>query len=156
MLFFGHIGITAFIASMMFLPASGGVIGVLLPDIIDKGLFILGYAPCSRFIAHSIFFPLIAGLISYGVTRNKKFALAVAIGYALHLFQDLNGNVPFLFPLKSYAYFATCATKISVVFTPFVIATELIGISLLIFIFVFKDKYQKLRETFWKLMRGFA
>ncbi|MBI2005506.1 MAG: metal-dependent hydrolase [Candidatus Aenigmarchaeota archaeon] len=153
MLFLGHIGITAFVSSMIYLSALGGIIGVLLPDIIDKGLFILGHAPCSRFIAHSIFFFPVAGVVTYAITRNKKLALAVALGAFLHLLQDMHDNVPFLYPLKDYAFFDTCK-QIEITFTKFVIVTELIGGSLFIFVFRFSRRFIEFRRSIWKFINN--
>ena len=152
MLLFGHIGLTVFAISLLYLPVIGGVVGVLLPDVIDKGLFVLGYIPCSRFIAHSIFFFPFAGLISYIITRNKKFAIAVSLGAFLHLLQDMHDNVPFLFPLKDYAFFNTCA-QIQVSFTPYIIATEVIGAAALIFVGMFPKQFVQLRKVLWSQLK---
>lgn len=145
MLFLGHIGLTAFASSMVYLPILGAVFGVLLPDIIDKGLFTLGYAPCSRFIAHSVFFFPVAGIVSYIITRNKKFALAVALGAFLHLVEDMHDDVPLLYPLKDYAFFDTCG-QIKVVFSPYVIVTETIGGLTLILMSVFNSQLARIRQ----------
>jgi len=152
MLLLGHIGLTTLASSLLYLSIIGGVIGVLLPDIIDKGLFVLGYAPCGKFIAHSIFFFPVAGAVSYIITRNKKFAVAVALGAFLHLLQDIHNDVPFLYPLKDYAFFETCdAVKIS--FSPYVIATEAIGGVLLIFIGVFHKQFESIRNAVWSRLK---
>lgn len=151
MLLLGHIGITAFVSSMLYLPILGGVVGVLLPDMIDKGLFFLGFAPCGRFIAHSIFFPPVAGLVAYIITRNKKFALAIALGASLHLLQDMHDNVPFLYPLKYYAFIDNCQVKIKG--TPYIIATEIIGGLILIFMSVFNSKLFYFRKRLWNRLK---
>lgn len=149
MLLLGHIGITAFTSSLLFLPALFAVGGALLPDIIDKGLFELGVVPCTRLIAHSIFFFPIAGLAAYGITRNKKIALAVALGAFLHLVEDVQGNVPLLYPLKEYAFLSTCR-GMHISFSPYFIITETIGGLLTIFVFGFRDKFALLRGYFWR------
>ena len=151
MLLLGHIGITAFASSLLYLSILGGIVGVLLPDIIDKVLFVLGYAPCRRFIAHSIFFFPVAGLVSYVITRNKKFAIAIALGAFLHLLQDMHNDVPFLYPLKYYAFFGNC--KVGILFTPYVIATEIIGGLMLIFMSLFNSKFLYLRKTLWNWLK---
>lgn len=148
----GHIGITAFITSMLFLPALGAVLGVLLPDLIDKGLFLIG-APCSRFIAHSIFFFPIVGLIGYAITRNKKFAIAVTLGVILHLVEDLNAHLPLLYPLKDYEFFSSCKV-LGIKFTPFIIVTEIIGGMLLIYVYGFSRNFLQMRKAVWKFIRG--
>ncbi len=151
MLPLGHIGITAFIVSMIYLPALAGIIGALLPDVIDKGLFILGYAPCSRFIAHSLFAVPIAGIITYAITRNKKITFAMLIGYVLHLLEDMHGDVPWLYPLKNYAFMQACG-DIHIVFTPYFILTETIGALLIIFVFGFSGKFMEFRKRIWKFI----
>lgn len=151
MLFLGHIGLTAFVSSLLYLPILGGVLGVLLPDVIDKALFTVGYAPCSRFIAHSLFFFPVAGVVSYIITRNKKFALAVALGALLHLVEDMHDDVPFLYPIKDYAFFSTC-DQIKILFTPYIIATEFIGGMTLIFMSTFKSRLAKLRSFIWAII----
>lgn len=151
MLLLGHIGLTAFASSLLYLPVLGGVLGVLLPDIIDKGLLTIGYAPCSRFIAHSIFFFPAAGLVAYIITRNKKLALAVALGALLHLVEDMHDDVPFLYPIKNYAFFSTCG-DVKILFTPYIIATEFIGGVTLIFLSTFKSRFAKLRSLIWAII----
>ncbi len=152
MLLLGHIGLTTFTMSLLYLSVIGGVIGVLLPDVIDKGLFELGIAPCSRFIAHSIFFIPVAGLISYGVTRNKKFAIAIMIGILLHLLQDMHHDVPFIYPLKNYEFFQSCS-ELKISFTPYLIVTEIIGALALVFVGVFTKQFIKLRKFLWAQFR---
>ncbi len=151
MLLLGHIGLTALASSMFYLPILGGALGVLLPDIIDKGIFTLGLAPCSRFIAHSIFFAPLVGIVTFAATRNKKFALAVALGAFLHLLEDMNGDVPFLYPIKDYSFFAACG-QIKILFTPYVIITETIGGLILILMSVFNSQLARLRRLFWQVI----
>lgn len=152
MLLLGHIGITAFVSSMLYLSILGGVIGVLLPDIVDKAFFTLGYAPCSRYLAHTIFFFPVAGIVAYIITRNKNFAIAVALGAFLHLLQDMHDDVPFLYPLKDYAFFDTCGA-ISITFSPYVIITEAIGGLLLLLMSVFNSKFSYIRKLLWNKLK---
>ena len=152
MLFFGHIGISAFIAMMAFLPVLPVVIGVELPDIIDKGLLEVFHTDCGRLWAHTIYFPIIAGLVTLLVTRNKKWAIAVALGSSLHLIEDLHDFIPFFHPFVKYDFATICAPYIKVVFDPYIITTEIIGIGLLIFVFGFQEKFYRFRRAFWKLV----
>lgn len=151
MLLLGHIGLTALASSMLYLPILGAALGVLLPDVIDKGLFTLGYAPCSRFVAHSIFFSPAAGIVAYAITRNKKFALAVAFGALLHLAEDMHDDVPFLYPIKDYAFFSTCG-QIKVVFSSYAIVTEVVGGAALVLMSVFNSQLGKLRKFIWAMI----
>lgn len=152
MLLLGHMGITAFVSSMLYLPILGGVVGVFLPDIVDKGLFVLGFAPCGRFIAHSIFFFPVAGLVTYIITKNKKLAVAVALGAFLHLLEDMHGDVPLFYPLKYYSFFDTCQVRI--LFTPYIITTEVIGGLLLVFMSVFNQRLSNLRKALWSRLKN--
>ena len=71
MLLLGHLGITLFMGSILGMSLLFLAIGVLLPDIIDKGFYILGLLPCGRSLAHNIFFgPIVAGLV-FVITRKK-------------------------------------------------------------------------------------
>ncbi|MBI2547003.1 MAG: hypothetical protein HYW23_00995 [Candidatus Aenigmarchaeota archaeon] len=153
MLLLGHIGITAFIAGLIYMPLSGMILGVLLPDIIDKSLFFLGIAPCSRFIAHTIFFFPLAGLLTYAITKNKKLAFAVTLGIMLHLVEDLHDSVPFLYPLKNYAFLSTCGFGVS--FSGYFIVTEVIGAALLLFMAFFNSQYLYIRKLLWDFIIRF-
>ncbi len=151
MLYLGHIGIAVFLASMLYLPIIFAVIGVLLPDIVDKGLYMLGIVPCSRYFAHSIFFPLVVGSIVFLVTRRWKLALAITFGSLLHLFQDMHWVVPWFFPLISYPEILACG-PIKVNVNLFIIVTEVIGAGLLVFTLGFRQKFIYLRRKFWGLL----
>lgn len=151
MLLLGHIGIIVFVASMFYLPIFFAVTGVLLPDIIDKGLFTLGIASCGRYFSHSIFFPFIVGSLIFLVTRRWKLALAIVLGSFLHLLQDVTYFIPWFFPLVNYLEMSLCG-PIEVEFGMFAIITEVIGAGLLIFTFGFRQKFIYLREKFWNLL----
>lgn len=159
MLFLGHIGINAFLASMIFLPVLAFVIGGELPDVVDKGLFVLGNEfnlfvyPCSRLIAHTFYFPIMAGLVAFLITRDKKIALAVGLGSAMHLVEDLHDFIPFFYPFVKYDFASLCGDHIKVVFDQYIITTELIGVAFLIFVFGFKEKFSQFRKAFWKLFK---
>lgn len=148
MLFLGHIGITAFIAALLYLPVVFAVGGVLLPDMVDKVLFLAGLSPCGRFFGHSIFFAPIIGAITYAITRRKDFAIAIMLGAFLHLMEDMTYFVPFLYPIKSYAFASVCK-PIEVIFGTFQVVTELIGAGLIIFAFGFNSKFIRLRRMLW-------
>src|SRR3989338_11643878 len=101
MLLFGHFGIAVFIASFIALPLIFAGIGVLLPDMLDKTLFILGMTPCSRFVGHTLFFGALVFSLAYFTTKNKKIALALLLGILLHLAQDFQSFVPYFYPFVS-------------------------------------------------------
>ncbi|MBI2543016.1 MAG: metal-dependent hydrolase [Candidatus Aenigmarchaeota archaeon] len=149
----GHAGVTAFVASLLYLPALGAVIGALLPDVIDKGLFVFGnlIAPgtfsCARFLAHTFLFIPIPGMIAYAITRNKKFTIAVMLGVAFHLIEDVNGNVPVLYPFIDYPWLHTCGFAVQPGL--YEISMEVVGALLLLLTFGYRTKLLVFREKFW-------
>ena len=148
MLFFGHLGIAIFIASFIALPLIFAGIGVLLPDLLDKPLFILGLTPCSRFIGHTLFFGAVVFSFVYFTTKNKKIALTLLFGILLHLIQDFQSFVPYFYPFVSYSFTEICQqgpytlhpTNLDYLF-------ELIGLALLIFV-LYRRKNGKLKSIF--------
>jgi hypothetical protein len=81
------------------LPAAAFLLGVLLPDIVDKGLVFSDLVRCSRSYGHTILFAAAAGFVSLAVTRKKGVALAVVLGCLLHLAEDMGGTVPVFYPI---------------------------------------------------------
>lgn len=150
MIFFGHIGIVAFVAALFFLPALFAGIGGIFPDVFDKILFLLGVTPCTRFFGHTILFAFLAGLVTFIVTRKKSYALAMMLGSFLHLIQDLQGDVPFLYPFVNYAFFSTCG-KINIAYHLNIIelTAEVIGVIFLIVLIKYRDKFEIFRRKFW-------
>ena len=105
MLPLAHIGISILLASLLYIPVAGALIGSLAPDIVDKTLFVLGISPCSRFFAHSIFFgPLLASAV-FIATRRKDIAIAVLFGSYVHLLEDAMNFLPLLYPLMKYNFY---------------------------------------------------
>jgi len=151
MLYFAHIGITIFIAALFYLPILYTAIGVLLPDIIDKGFFILGVTPCGRYIGHSLLFPLIVGLITYSMSRNWKITIALMFGVFLHVLQDSSYFIPWFFPLVKYSQMNSCGA-LDVQFGIFEIITESIGLLLLIFTLGFTKQLVFIRKKIWSLL----
>ncbi len=142
----GHMGFTVFLAAMFYLPLGAAVTGVILPDAIDKTIFILGLTPCSRFMSHSIFFAPIVGIIAYRLSKRKDLALALSFGAFLHLIEDFNSFVPFLFPLVNYPF--NCA-DFGLYVTPFIIFAEIVG-TVLIYTTLFRNKLVLgFRDALW-------
>lgn len=156
MLYLGHIGITIFIATMLYLPILFAVIGVLLPDVVDKGLYLLGIVPCTKYFGHTIFFVFIVGSLTYVITRRWKLVLAISVGCSLHLIEDaiylhfLNNSsdfIPWFFPLLNYPNLSVCG-PLEVEFINVFIITELIGALFLIFTLGFSSKIIYLRKNY--------
>jgi len=133
----GHIGITIFLSTLLYLPASFAFIGVLLPDVIDKFLFAGGFVPCGVFISHTVFFGPIISLLAFLVTKRKDIAFALLFGSFAHLLEDANHFVPWFYPIINYPF--NCG-QLSFTITPFVILTEASGVALLIVTVAFNSK----------------
>lgn len=102
----GHVGTALILASFLSLPAAAFVLGVLLPDILDKGLVFLGLVECGRSYGHTLLFAAAAGFVALAATRKKEIALAVLLGCLLHLAEDVAGEVPVLYPFVPYDFYA--------------------------------------------------
>ncbi|MBI4894197.1 MAG: metal-dependent hydrolase [Candidatus Aenigmarchaeota archaeon] len=139
-----HIGTALIIGSLFYVPLSAFVIGVLLPDILDKSLSFLGVESCGRSYGHSILFALAAGGIAFAVTRKKGIALAIALGCLLHLAGDSAGTVPYFYPMVDYG-FGTCDK-----YAPnpgyFEVAMEVVGITMIILWWKWRSKLIYLRD----------
>ncbi len=143
MLFLGHIGVTAFLGKFLYLPLLFVIIGSMLPDAVDKGLVIFGVTDYSRFVAHNIFFGPIASIFTYAITRRRDAALAILFGSYMHLIEDANKFVPWLYPLVQYEL--TPVQGIKIIPELYEYASEAIGLSLLIILYRFKFKMNKFR-----------
>lgn len=105
MLPLAHIGISMLLASLLYIPVAGALIGSIAPDAVDKILFVIGVSPCSRFFAHSIFFgPLLAAAV-FLVTRRKDMAIAVLFGSYVHLLEDAVNFLPLFYPMVKYDFY---------------------------------------------------
>lgn len=147
----GHIGTALIIASLFYIPIAAFVVGVLLPDIFDKGLAILGLLECGRSAGHNVFFALGAGAVVFAITRKKGIALAILFGVLLHLAEDSAHFVPYLYPVVEYD-FSECGP---VEFQPgaFEVAMEIVGIALIVVWWKFRAKLFYLRERILKMKR---
>lgn len=120
------------------------IIGSLLPDIIDKPLLLLGLGT-GRLLSHNLFFSFIAFLILFKFTkRNLRISIPFLAGMIIHLILDIP-KVPLFYPLISYDYLfleEPISFWFSQLFSnPVVIMTELIGVTIIIFIVVNNKLY---------------
>jgi len=103
----GHIGITlgaahvTNLATPLRLSLWIVAFAALLPDLIDKPLYILGIGD-GRFIGHTLLFICIVSAVLY--IKNKKYALVVMFGSVCHLVFDMHGFVPWLYPFISHDF----------------------------------------------------
>jgi hypothetical protein len=74
----------------------------LLPDLIDKPLYILGLITDGRFIGHTL---LLVFLVALAFTLKKRvYGLFALCGGMLHLSLDITGFMPWFYPFKSYNF----------------------------------------------------
>jgi len=153
MLFFGHIGITAFLGVLLYLSPLFVGISAVLPDLIDKGLVFFSLSQYSRLYAHNLFFgPFLSGIV-YLITRRKDFAIAVMFGAYMHLIEDMKEPVPWLWPLAPIDLAPVTGIKASIGL--FELITESVGLSLLAALFLFNENVMLLRERISTIFKDF-
>jgi hypothetical protein len=91
MFIFGHLGIGRRLASpwRARLPALPLMLGMLLPDLIDKPLYYARISPfisSTRTLGHTFLFLIL--LCGYAVARRSSTAAALAVGVVTHLLLD--------------------------------------------------------------------
>ncbi len=77
-------------------------VGSLLPDLVDKAIFLLFHTGNGRFIAHTLVSVLIGFLVFQFI--SLRVGKSVALGMLLHLVFDLNAEVPWFYPFVSYEF----------------------------------------------------
>jgi len=149
MIFFGHLGMTLFLAALLSLNFLFVLIGVLAPDIVDKFFYmIVQVFPCGRFIGHTIWFGPALALATYAVTRKKSAAGSVLFGAYVHMLGDIGYLLPFFMPFVTYEF--NCTIPLSDPVEPSQIYLEIVGLVLLGITIVF---HKKLSELGSKLMK---
>lgn len=103
MLFFGHVGPAAFLAQRLGLHVLATMFFAILPDIVDKTLFVWGIVPYARHIAHSLLF-LAAVVALLELSGRKMLARCALVGIASHYFLDLRHFLPVLYPFVQYEW----------------------------------------------------
>lgn len=137
MLPLAHVGIAALFAKNFkpyILPVTVAGFFALLPDLIDKPLFLLGLAPSSRFIAHTIFFGIIVSAIVFLAVEKKvraQLALAALLGCWSHLLLDSYGFLPLFYPVVPYSF---PPVMFDFTFNVLTILFEIIGFCCLMFV----------------------
>lgn len=104
MFILAHLGITAFLASLLSLSPLIALIASQLPDLIDKPPYILGISPSGRYMGHTLLSIFLLGLATYLITRKKIIALSVSFGMLMHLIEDLPYFIPWLYPFINYDF----------------------------------------------------
>lgn len=134
----GHIGITVFLASLLSLSPLYAISVVLIPDIIDKPLNILGLAPFSRYIGHTLFLGFLLSSIVFLFTRKKIISLSILFGYYIHLLED-TGFIPWFFPFIRYDF---PVEPFRIKYTLLQFTLDVVGFILLWFTFKTNSKFR--------------
>ncbi len=120
----------------------------MFPDIVDKTLLFLKVSN-GRSYFHSLLFVFLSFLVLFLLSKgNKRISLSFLIGMLFHLFLDLP-EIPIFYPFISYD-FAYIDDPIphwtrTLLTSPIVQVTEIIGLGILIFITA-KYRLYKSRE----------
>ncbi len=122
MLLFGHIGPAAFLAQRLRLHVLATMFFAILPDLIDKPLYVIGVAPAARWIAHTILF-LVVVSGSLHLLAKKQLALSAFFGIASHYVLDLRFFLPLFYPFVQYewptAYVGPALDSVALLFEAF-------------------------------------
>lgn len=120
------------------------IIGSLTPDIIDKSLMLLNISP-GRGISHTLIFAIISFLVVYVITKRKLvISLSYFTGILFHLILDLP-DIPLFYPFISYQFdyledpFGSWFHEL--LFNPFTLISEIIGLIILLFIIIINRIY---------------
>lgn len=135
----GHVGITLFLAYILALSPIYAAIGVLIPDLLDKPLRILGLAPHSRYIGHTLLGVALSFALAYLITKNRLISFSLSFGYFLHLLEDLPFFIPWFYPFVDYT-FPTGAFKFQ--YTLFAFIFDAIGVALVLYLYRTKPEFR--------------
>ncbi len=73
----------------------------LLPDLLDKPLWLLGIS-CGRFVGHTLLFVFLVAFVFF--LRKRKYGLFALMGGMLHLLSDLGWFMPWFYPFVKYDF----------------------------------------------------
>jgi hypothetical protein len=149
MIFFGHIGISLLIGSLLSLSFLGVLIGVLLPDLIDKTILLLGMSNEHRLIGHTLFLGFLIPSIVHLILRKKLITISLLFGYMSHLVEDAIRFVPWFYPFFDFKYphfiYATTLTIFNMIF-------EIVGIIILIYMYKTNPRFRNFIIDSFKLI----
>ncbi|MDM7998542.1 MAG: hypothetical protein QUS33_00710, partial [Dehalococcoidia bacterium] len=74
----------------------------ILPDLVDKPLWMVGVFTDGRNIGHTLFTTFLVAL-AFSIKKRVYGVVALCGGLA-HLLSDTSGMVPWLYPFKSYDF----------------------------------------------------
>jgi hypothetical protein len=74
----------------------------MVPDLVDKPLWVLGVISDGRFIGHTL---LSVSLVAIAFSIKKRvYGLFALCGGMLHLLLDTSGFIPWFYPFKGYEF----------------------------------------------------
>jgi len=74
----------------------------ILPDLVDKTLWVLGVLPNGRNIGHTLFTVFLVGLVFS--LKKRTYGLVAILGGMAHLLSDRSALVPWFYPFKTYDF----------------------------------------------------
>lgn len=77
------------------------VVTFLLPDLVDKPLWVMGIS-CGRFVAHTLLFVFCVAFVFF--LRKWTYGLVALAGGLLHLVSDLGWFMPWFYPFVQYDF----------------------------------------------------
>ena len=96
-------GVYAMLKSSWLLKAELAVTGLcfLLPDLLDKPLWLLGIG-MGRFVGHTLLFVFLVAFVFS--LRKRIYGLFALVGGMLHLLSDLGYLIPWFYPFVKYDF----------------------------------------------------
>lgn len=98
----GHIGISLVLAYLMRLNPVVTVFCGILPDLVDKPLWIMGVGG-GRHVGHTLLFVILVSVMFF--FWKRKYGLAALVGGISHLLLDVNALVPWFYPFVEYSFY---------------------------------------------------
>lgn len=93
---------TAFLRRLLRPELAVAAFSFLLPDLVDKPLWVLGVFPDGRNIGHTLFATFLVAIAFF--LKKRAYGLVALCGGMAHLLSDRSGLVPWLYPFKTYDF----------------------------------------------------
>ena len=98
----GHLGIPLPVAHLLKLNLAVTGLCALLPDLVDKPLYLMSVTSCSRYAAHTLLFVLLVA-VAFSL-KGRLLGLSALFGGMLHLILDSGYFVPWFYPFVRYDF----------------------------------------------------
>lgn len=93
---------TAFLRGLLRAELAVAALSFLLPDLVDKPLWVLGVFSDGRNIGHTLFATFLVALALF--LWKRAYGLVALCGGMAHLLSDRSGLVPWFYPFKKYDF----------------------------------------------------